>query len=468
MTHSHGNSQLQGLDAFCSRDHHYHEGDRFGRMFANLPPLFTDPRVLDNLGKPTGVMDGGPNGTVSQTNPVGFVFFGQFVDHDITLDVSSSFDSINTPSEIRNVRTATLDLDCVYGLGPEAQPYLFHASGAFQGVKLVTGADVGTGPHAADDLPRAGEVALIGDFRNDENRILSQMQLAMLKFHNRLCDDLAGDYSGKELYEEARRLCMWHYQWCVVHDFLAGICGEGVVSRILAEGRQFYKPKSPFIPVEFSVAGFRFGHSMVPMKVQTQQGGNSFELFGTVLGKGFSPVGDPRAVTDMHEMFETFEGRNVQRAGRLDTKLASDLLALPARVDPEGRSLATRNMIRGQSFLLPSGETVAREMGRPQAEIDQVSDAARADEPGLQHGTPLWFYILKEADLIGRENLDGTRVPGEGLGPVGATIVGEVIIGLIELDPRSWLGANRNWRPYKRSDDPNVELSSVGHIMTYT
>ncbi|THH36958.1 peroxidase [Aliishimia ponticola] len=467
MTSAHGSSQLRGLDAFCSREHHYHEGDRFGRMFPDLSPLFTDPRVLDSLGQPGGVMDGGPNGTTSQSNPVGFVFFGQFVDHDITLDVTSSLDSVNNPENTPNVRSPTLDLDCIYGLGPEAQPYLYHPDGAFKGVKLITGAELGTGAHAADDLARVGDIALIGDFRNDENRIVSQMQLAMIRFHNRMCDDLQGKYSGKELYEEARRLCMWHYQWCVVHDFLKSICGEGVVSRVLSEGRKFYKPKSPFIPVEFSVAGYRFGHSMVPMKVQTQQGGSMFELFGTVLGKGFGPISDARAVTDMHEMFETHEGRTVQRAGRVDAKLASDLLALPAKVDPEGRSLATRNMVRGQSFLLPAGETLARAIGRPETEIEQVSDAARADEPGLQGGTPLWYYILREADLIGRENIDGTRQPGEGLGPVGATIVAETVIGLIELDPRSWLGENRNWRPQNSTTDPSIELSSIGHLMTY-
>lgn len=467
MTSSHGQSHLLGLEAFCSRDHHYHDGDRFGRVFPHLPPLFTDPRVLENLGKPGGVMDGGTNGTTSQTNPVGFVFFGQFVDHDITLDVTSSLDSVNDPHETQNVRTPTLDLDCVYGMGPEAQPYLYHSVGAFKGVKLVTGADVGGGPHAADDLARVGDVAMIGDFRNDENRIVSQIQLNMIRFHNKVCDDLSSDYSGDKLYEEARRACSWHYQWCVVHDYLKGICGDGVVSRILAEGRKHYRPKTPFIPVEFSVAAYRFGHAMVPMKVQTQAGGSSFELFGTVLGKGFSPITDARAVTDMHEMFETSAGHTVQRAGRLDTKLASDLLALPTRVDPSHRSLATRNMVRGQSFLLPAGETVAREMGRPETEIEQVSDAARADEPGLRGGTPLWYYMLKEADLIGRENHDGTRAPGEGLGPVGATLVAETIIGLIELDQRSWLGSNRNWRPKHRSDDPSVELATVGELMTY-
>ncbi|WP_306113424.1 MULTISPECIES: heme peroxidase family protein [unclassified Roseovarius] len=468
MPATHGQSDFIGLEAYCNRNHHHNDGDRFGRMFPQLAPLFTDPRVLERLGRPGGPMDAGSPDVTAQTVPVGFVFFGQFVDHDITLDVTTSLDTVNSAHETRNARTPTLDLDCIYGMGPEAQPYLYHASGDFKGVKLITGADVNTGPHAADDLARVGDVALIGDFRNDENRIVSQIQLAMIRFHNRLCDDLSSDHSGKDLYEEARRLTMWHYQWCVVHDFLNHICGEGVVSRILSEGRRHYMTDTPFIPVEFSVAAYRFGHAMVPMKVQTQQGGSSFELFGTVLGKGFSPVTDARAVADMHELFETFEGRTVQRAGRMDAKMASDLLSLPARIDPAGQSLATRNMIRGQSFLLPSGEAVAREMGRPDAEIEQVSDAARAEEADLNGGTPLWYYILKEAELIGRENLDGTRLPGEGLGPVGATMVAETIIGLIESDGRSWLGSNRNWRPETRADNPAVELSSVGHLLTYT
>ncbi len=468
MPAPHGQSEFIGLDAFCDRKHQHHTGDRFGRMFADLAPLFSDPRVLDRLGAPGGPMDGGSSVPTAQTVPVGFVFFGQFVDHDITLDVTTSLDTVNSAHETRNARTPTLDLDCVYGMGPEAQPYLYHQSGAFKGVKLITGADLSSDPLMVEDLARVGDVALIGDFRNDENRIVSQIQLAMIRFHNKMCDDLSSLHAGKELYEEARRLTMWHYQWCVVHDFLKHVCGEGVVSRILSEGRQHYKSEVPFIPVEFSVAGYRFGHAMVPMKVQTQQGGSSFELFGTVLGKGFSPVSDARAVADMHELFETFEGRTVQRAGRMDATMAGDLLSLPARIDPDGRSLATRNMIRGQSFLLPSGESVAQDIGRPEAEIEQVSDAARADEPALNGGTPLWYYILKEAELIGRENLDGTRLPGEGLGPVGATLVAETIIGLIELDGRSWLGSNRNWRPGTRADNPAVELSSVGHILTYT
>lgn len=467
MSSPHGMRDLAGLEAYCRRSHHHHDGERFGRLFADLPPLFTDPRVLERLGAPDGPMAAASPPAQSETVAVGQIFFGQFVDHDITLDVTSSLDGVNDPGSIDNVRTPTLDLDCVFGLGPEAQPYLYHASGPFKGAKLITGADHGTGPHADHDLARVGEVALIGDFRNDENRVVSQVQLAMIRAHNRFCDELSSGHSGKDLYEAARRRCTWHYQWCLVHDYLGSICGKPVVDRVLSEGRQIYKPHAPFIPVEFSVAAYRFGHSMVPMKVQLQSGQPQFELFGTVYGRGFESIKDARAVADIHELFDTHEGRQVQRATRCDTKLAADLLQLSARVDADERSLATRNMIRGQSFLLPSGEAVARTLGRPDSEISQVSDAARADEPGLAAGTPLWFYILKEAELIGREEPGGGRRPGEGLGPVGATIVAEVLVGLIELDPRSWLGADRNWRPGSHADDPSIEISSVGHLLAY-
>jgi len=304
---------------------------------------------------------------------------------------------------------------------------------------------------------------MIGDHRNDENRIVSQVQLNMIRCHNRICQDLYDEGHREHLFEEARRSMSWHYQWCVVHDYLKAMCGAGVVNRILGQGRQFYKPKVPFIPVEFSVAAYRFGHSMAPMKIQVQQGQPSFELFGTKLGRGFSPVAGPEAVVDMLEIFDVDPTRNVARAGRLDTKLATDLLNLPM---PEiigaggERSLATRNLTRGQSFLMPSGETVARIMGRPEDEITRIRDKALAANADLQTGIPLWFYILQEADLVGREDGDGSCQPGEGLGPVGATIVAEVIIGLIQLDSRSWLSNNVNWQP--KSD-----LETVGQMLTY-
>jgi len=468
----HGTMGLNGLSHFCNYNHDRTvKQGRFGRMFPTLPALYTDPDILEALGAPGGPMDGGTASNRTQTVPVGQVFFGQFIDHDITLDTTSSLSAVNLPENTPNVRTPTLDLDCVYGDGPEASPFLYVQSGAFQGVKLLTGAN-GTAIRQAvilrnEDLMRSGEgTAIIGDPRNDENRIISQIQLGMIRFHNKVADHLSSDFSGHELYEETRKLVTRHYQWAVINNFLIDMCGEPVVCDILANGRKFYCSENgePFIPVEFSVAAYRFGHSMVPQEIQIIAGDPSRALFGTILGRGFSPVASIKAVVDFNEIFDTGSSAIVQMAEKLDPKLASVLLNLPFITSGES-SLATRNLLRGQSFLLPSGEAVAEIMGRDQAEIDMVSNSADNDSGNRLNGkTPLWFYLLTEAAQIGRETTSGQFDKGEGLGPVGARIVAEVIIGLMELDPRSFLSSDRSWSP---KNGLGASVKTVGDILTF-
>ena len=134
---------------------------------------------------------------------------------------------------------------------------------------------------------------------------------------------------GHDLYEEARRTTTWHYQWALVNDFLTDMCGRPVVEKILGCGRQHYCGNAPFIPVESPVAAYRFGHSMIPMKIQTRKGGAKLELFGATLGVGFDAVSDPAGVVDWHELLFTPENRKVERAQKLDTKLAGYHLDLP-------------------------------------------------------------------------------------------------------------------------------------------
>lgn len=472
MAKHHGLNKLRGIDAFCHYGHQQQRGDRFGRLFS-IPPLFTPAPRLSALGAQGGPLDGGTRASRTNTVAVGQVFFGQFIDHDITLDVSTSLGSVvNDETEVENVRTPTLDLDCVYGQGPEATPFFYHASGDFAGIKLLTGAD-GTAANQApefaeNDLPRTSQgTAIIADPRNDENRVLSQMQLAFLRFHNKVVDQLSGEYQGRELFEEARRTASWHYQWAVIHDFLPTMCGNAVVADILGNGRRHYcaEVNDPFIPVEFSVAAYRFGHSMIPQKVQIQQGKPALELFGPILGEGFAPLSNDKAVVDWNELAETSAGRAIQKAEKLDSKLASDLLKLPFIPASDIQSLATRNLLRGQAFQLPSGENIAFILDRSDSEIEQVSRAARTvagSDIDLSNGTPLWFYLLVEAEKIGRETSPGHFDKGEGLGPVGARIVAETILGLIELDPRSFLAQNRGWNPAD-----GVGVSTLGELLTF-
>ncbi len=464
----HGMKPLDGMNKFCrhasSHAEHQRE-DRFGRMFPHLPAAYVPQHLLREIGAKNGPLDGQSASDRTDTIPIGMVFFGQFVDHDVTLDASTSFDSVvDDPGEIPNVRTPTLDLDCIYGLGPEAQPYMYVQGGDFGGAKLLTGADnPGQAGLRDDDLLRAPNGrAIIGDPRNDENRVISQLQLAIIRFHNLVCDTLNSEegFVGAELYEHARQQTTWHYQWAVVNDFLVAMCGRPVVEKILGCGRQFHCSNVPFIPVEFSVAAYRFGHSMIPMAVQVQSGGSAHELFGAILGNGFDTLTDPDAVIDWNELLDTPAAADVTRCQKLDTKLAGDLLQLPF-VPPGGEaSLATRNLLRGNTFLLPGGEKVAEAIGCDSNLIAKVKKkVATLNSELSEHGIPLWLYILAEAEVVGRAETNGSTNEGEGLGPVGATIVAETIIGLLEMDDHSYLGVNRNW-------GPRPEWDTLGKIAT--
>ncbi|MEZ5401706.1 MAG: heme peroxidase family protein [Bryobacteraceae bacterium] len=452
--------------------------DRFGRLFPHLPALYTAPDALAALGASGGPMESTGTPKKAATVSAAAVFFGQFIDHDITLDITSSLTRVNTPGSVANARTPTLDLDCIFGDGPEANPFLYWngrsgADAALNGVCLLTGADgAAANPLASADLARTADGrACIGDPRNDENRVVSQLQLAMIRFYNKVAVKVHTanpGLTGGALFEEARRVCTWHYQWVVVHDFLTTMIGKPLVDDILGCGRQFYRPEKcthgehygaePYIPIEFSVAAYRFGHSMVPESLKVQGSGVPLSLFGPELGGGFQPLSSADAVIEWPQVL-------AERADKLDAKLAPTLLALPFLTAGEN-SLASRNLLRGQSFLLPSGEKVAAHLCRPEAEIAKVTKAAKILAGGidLSTGTPLWLYILLEGGLFGKSPY-GPADKGEGLGPVGGRIVGEVIIGALELDDRSFLGANRAWHP----DDPRDGLGvhTLADMLTY-
>ena len=477
---NHGISALHGIDAMCDPNHKQHS--KFGRLFPDLDPLVTDDAILAKLGEKGGPMDGGTDDDLSTSIPLGFVFFGQFVDHDITFDPTSRLGRMNDPLAIRNFRTPNLDLDCIYGGGKEASPHLYKRTGG----SLLTGKD-GTGlltqplVYRNGDLVRSSEgVAIIGDPRNDENRIISQLQLAMINYHNKVMEMMqSGDYDGflltdahgetESYVEAAHRIARWHYQYVIIKEFLPIMVGANLVEEILAmpvenrvykvhEDPMYPNRKMPFMPIEFAAAAYRFGHSIVTQKLKTRPTQtNTMTLFGRELGMGFEQVASQSDIVDWTMFFDINGAGTAQRAAKLDAKLASILLELPGPVVATGeKSLATRNLLRGNSFLLPSGEAVADALGivNP-ADRDPVRDFINnvQDKDGnpidLSGGTPLWFYLLAEAETIGKKGGEsGTaNMPGEGLGPVGGRLVADVLIGLIQHDPTSFLNAAVPFRP---------------------
>ncbi|MGN6679707.1 MAG: peroxidase family protein, partial [Streptosporangiaceae bacterium] len=120
---------------------------------------------------------------------------------------------------------------------------------------------------------------------------------------------------------------------------------------------------------------------------------------------------------------------------KIDTTLSSVLFNLLGRAPGSPTSLATRNLLRNLTMEVPSGQSVARAMSLPALAPGDLSDLQPLN---LQNRTPLWFYVLREAQLT---------AGGEHLGPVGGRIVAEVIYGLIKGDSQSYLGQDPQWTP---------------------
>jgi hypothetical protein len=429
-----------------------HEG-RFGRMF-RLPPFIPSDERIREIADLMAENATGPNPALDNPGiPAGYTYLGQFVDHDLTFDTASSLERQNDPDALTNFRSPRFDLDCVYGRGPVDDPFLYDKTSR-DGRLLI-------GHHDdEDDLPRnAQHTALLGDPRNDENIFVSQLQLTMLKFHNAVVDLVAGDpglrRGSETTFEAAQRIVRWHYQWLVVHDFLRRTVGEEMFAAILDEEgpqprveRRYYLWKhDPYMPVEFSVAAYRFGHSQVrgryslntlvqrlPTFLSTSVEENPLGHFG-----GFRIL-PPLWTIEWARFFEVDGAGKEQRQHTrlIDTKLADPLRALPPEIGGDRPSLIDRNLTRGARLCLPSGQDVARHMG---------AGVLSRDDLGLPGGgpAPLWYYVLKEAEV---------QAGGRHLGQVGGRIVAEVFLGLLEKDPSSYLRNQPDWKPFLPATTP--------------
>jgi Animal haem peroxidase len=441
--------------------------NHFTRIFPKLRSFASqDARVenaLKDIGKPGGLLDArdaldkGPVLLITdpslsagnRNNPdhtAGTTFFGQFIDHDITFDISSRLGRPQSPQASPNGRTAALDLDSLYGAGPIASQQLYDPTDRAK-LRSESGGKF-------EDLPRtADNTAILGDPRNDEHVIIAGLHSAFILFHNKAVELLRSDgVSSVDGFARARRLTTWHYHWLVLHEFLPLIVGQTLVDDVLNNGARFYRPKKAqaMIPVEFQAAVYRFGHSMVrPSYRANLAGDNGDPFFGMIFDPSQGGKVDPadlrggarapRRFVGWQTFFDFGDGQ-VKPNKRIDTKLSTPLFDLPlgaiASHDPP-TSLAERTLLRHLTWKLPSGQRIARAMGvTPLAKEDLTELSGYG--LGLDRSTPLFYYTLKEAELTE----DGLR-----LGPVGGRIVAEVLIGLIRSDPASYLSVEPGWKP---------------------
>ncbi len=464
----------------------------FGRLFRALPPAdfgIDDTHSLAALtvlaGQMTSVADpadpkDGPDNEEGGM-PAAYTYFGQFIDHDLTFDPASSLQRQNDPDALVDYRTPRFDLDNVYGRGPDDQPYLYEDGRRFILGTPLTGA--AANPRARD-LPRSqpaysadAKRAIIGDPRNDENVIVSQLQGLFHRFHNKIAtDNPSWDFA------RVQREVRFHYQWIVLNDFLPTIVSEPVLHHVVPHlgkrsnvqrdkpNLEFYHPKhEPFMPLEFSAAAYRFGHSMV------RQGYRLSETVGPLAIFAANPV---QALTGFRafpstwaidwNLFMDLQPRDpddttrTQLAYKMDTALVNPLGNLPPSVAVNPNILAQRNLERGWRMRLPNGQSVARAMGLKPLPDSQIligkftGDPAdiigpiNTIDPAFTENCPLWTYVLAETvetDVTIKTTKGDKKIATRKLGPVGGRIVTETFVGLLLGDSSSYVAQDPLWTP---------------------
>jgi hypothetical protein len=478
----------------------FYDQGRFGRLFPTLPPFAPDtPLIRDaltELGAAGGPMDADDDLSDSITlitdpakssnnpdNPAltaGFTFLGQFMDHDMTFDPTSSLARRQDPESIRNFRVPALDLDSVYGGGPVSSPQLYDSTVDGGRTTLLIEEIPGSGAVSVGntihfDVPRNSQkTALTGDPRNDENLIVSQLHLALLRFHNVVVADVKAElgpgFTPGEIFDEAQRVVRWHYQWLILHEFLPRTVGQSTVDDVLINGpKHFTWRNDPYIPVEFSVAAYRFGHSQVRPSYRANFGTSASDPAQQFFALIFDPAATdpddpadlrghrraPRRFIDWQTFFDFGDGR-VRPNKKIDTKLSKVLFNLMGQPEGESTSLATRNLLRALTMKVPSGQRVAKAMELPALAPADLDDLQAFD---LDKRTPLWFYVLREAEVTAN---------GQALGPVGGRIVTEVLVGLIEGDRQSYLREDPDWEPTygQGSSFTTVDLLNTADVVT--
>jgi hypothetical protein len=483
-----------------------HPENVYTRMFPDLPPFSQQTndarKAVQQLGAKDGLLDAHDQltdpvasitrpGPVNQDNPTmtaGMTFLGQFLDHDITFDKKSALNANVSPLQTINFRTAAFDLDSVYGDGPQASPQLYETrNGRIKFIlQRIPGAETVSRHNAIRyDVPRDAKAnAIVAESRNDENAVISQMQVAFLSFHNAVTDWLAAQpaYKGASadrIFQDARRLVTWHYQWIILHEFLPRTIGAGLLAKILRDEPQFYRPQDPVnrfqavngdsmprIPIEFAAAAYRFGHSQIRPSYRLNFGATGgAPLFLFIFDDAQDPLAaDPndlrggkraaRRFIDWETFFDFGDG-NFRNNKRIDAHLSSVVMALPGARGPSPglpsdglQSLPARTLTRAVNFGIPSGQAIARKMNLPvltPAQLHELAPYALDSMTTMDTSTPLFYYVLKEAEVM-----EG----GERLGPVGGDIVGEVFVGLLQQDGGAYLRAQPGWKPTLPSSTP--------------
>jgi Animal haem peroxidase len=442
---------------------------RFSRI---VPP---DHQLSDEAIRDLAAAMSVGGGSEGSAIPAGYTYLGQFVAHDLSRSARANLNEVIHRDRLGQRNSPGLDLDSLYGAGPGEEDF-------YDGIRLRVGStfpvdEDGVGELPGHDLPRRdGGVAAIADERNDANVAVAQTHLAFIHFHNRVVDELTGGMPEDERFSAARDIVVRHYQWMVRTDYLPRVCNPAVLDDVFEGGRKAFevdpaRDAVPTMPIEFAVAAFRFGHSMLRRSYswnrRFEDGLCGLDLLFQFSADGGDLGGAPRlpsiAVADFRRLYEfkapfAVPERQFNRAMRIDTALTGPLAAMPAAAfddtrrrpaDPAAANLAFRDLVRARDLDLATGQQTARHLvacgvpvaelspaeileGKNGARLDGLSTAAR---DAIVRDTPLWFYCLREAEL------NGGVLTG-----VGARIVAETFHRAIQGSSPS-IVKDPAWRP---------------------
>lgn len=446
-----------------------------------LPASVDTLHGLMALGSEMGMLDPGeinPGQEHAELNsgiPAIYTYLGQFIDHDITArtDRNSPITDIGNydgnpgniypiapdvvVNELRNGRRPQLDLDSIFGDGPSfpsefynPEKYLYSTEADALYNKSSLRMKLNDSGNQFD-LPRTNGKALIADARNDENLIISQLHASFISAFNELMkyyQAINPDGLEREArYSKCRRILRWAYQYIVVNDYLKQVCDASIVNETIENGPYYFlTDRGVYMPLEFSVAAFRFGHSMIRpfYKINDTIGTKEImDLLGETFHANFFNNGALDASNKLD--FSNFIGVNAQTARKIDWRISKglfDLTKIESSIPAQTMlaRLSQRNLIRGYSLSIPTGQAIAHAMGiKPLTKDQIIADLQPGNVNSIQTAkldtrTPLWFYILKEAVIHNN---------GERLGAVGSKLVAETLIGLVKSDRNSYFN-NKN------------------------
>lgn len=479
------------FDFLCHQDEHL------------LPPSDSTIRGLLHLGD---IMadPGNPEmetKSLDSTIPAIYTYLGQFIDHDITArtDRNTAVSTISGPggnelniiptppcevtAHLKNGRRPQLDLDSIFGDGPpfatkyffesESYKYQTEAAGLYNLSSLRLNLE-----QEADylDVYRKEGKAILGDARNDENLMISQLHAAFIAAYNKLMQHLATNnpknHEREYRHSIARKLLRWAYQYIVINDYLPQVCDPAIVTDTLCNGPYYYLPKGEiFMPLEFSVAAFRFGHSMIRpfYKINDLEENEAVEI-SRLLGVQRNLLKEGMLDKDKVVAWSHFVGPCAQRARKIDWRIVRGLFQLNVidKSIPAHSMMAMltkRNLLRGYSLSIPTGQAISKAMRIFPLSEDEILSGIEGESrwllkhTGIANATPLWFYLLKEAEIHNN---------GERLGAVGSKIVAETLVGLVKYDNNSYLNQQHPRITRKGIKiEPNTTISTIEDLLRY-